>query len=74
MAQLDKLLLMGCILRVFVDKSGDQHFSVWSDDYKIEVMFLHESTFTRYASRLYLLRKIEIPTGESYMFYRMVRQ
>lgn len=74
MASIDKLLVMGCVLRVFIDGAGNGHYSIWSPDYKIEVQYLHEQSFTRFASRLYLLQEIKIPTGELYQFFRLVRQ
>lgn len=74
MAQIDKLLVMGCKIRRFTDANGNIHYTLWSDDYKIELQFIHESTFKRYESRLYVLQSISIPTGECYEFFRLVRQ
>lgn len=72
MAALDKLLVMGCVVRVFIDAAGNVSYTLWSDDYKIQVQYLHESSFERYKSRLYKLSETNIPTGERYQFFRLV--
>lgn len=74
MAQIDKLLVMGCVIRVFQDAAGNMSYTLWSADYKIEIQYIHASTFDRYKSRLYLLSETHIQTGEKYAFYRLVRE
>lgn len=72
MASIEKLMIMGCVIRHYEDAAGNVSITLWSSDYKINLQFIHQSTFERYMSRLYLMRRIEIPTGECYSFYRLI--